>query len=434
MPRGGAGEKYVGQVRRVATARFVSWVGTQAANIALVALVYQRTGGSGPWIATALLGSLAARVAVSPWAGLLGDYFDRRRVMIGSDLAAAVCFVALSQAQTPWLLVALAALAAVAEAPFSPASGALLVMLAPEEKRAWANSMRATGSSMGMLVGGVAGGLLVAAFGAPTAFLVNAGSFLGSALLIARIGGRYRVAGARAPESRGAFAGVRLLWALPALRSSTASFALIALALGMINVAEYPLFVRLGVGKVGFGIAIATWAAGQVVGARLASRISGAKGERAALIGASALAALAVGLSGVVPWFSFVATIFILGGIGNTVAGIAAQLIAQRWAPPQLQTRVFAGFEAVVSTGLGCSLAVGGVLLAFLSPGSVFILAGALGALAAATAIRVPPHGGPLRLDPGPIGGGAEPPATASRPALAGKLPSPGFGLTPSSA
>lgn len=434
MTRGVVREEYIGQVRRVAAARFVSWVGTQAANIALVALVYQRTGGSGPWIAAALLGSLAARVAVSPWAGLLGDYFDRRRVMIGSDLAAAVCFVALSQAQTPWLLVALAALAAIAEAPFSPASGALLVMLAPEEKRAWASSMRATGSSMGMLLGGVAGGLLVAAFGAPVAFLVNAGSFLGSALLIGRIGGHYRVESARAPESRGAFAGMRLLWSLPALRASTASFTLVALALGMINVAEYPLFVRLGVGKVGFGIAIATWAAGQVVGARLASRITGAKAERTALISASALTALAVGLSGIAPWFSFVAAIFIVGGIGNTVAGIAAQLIAQRWAPPQLQTRVFAGFEAAVSIGLGCSLAVGGALLAFLSPGSVFIFSGALGALAAATAVRVPPHGGPLRPDPEPVGDGAETAAPPSRPALVGKLLTSGVGLAPSRA
>ena len=39
----------------------------------------------------------------------------------------------------------------------------------------------------------------------------------------------------------------------------------------MTNVAELPFFVHIGAGKVGFGVAVAAWGAGQIVGGRVAS-------------------------------------------------------------------------------------------------------------------------------------------------------------------
>jgi MFS family permease len=389
-----------GAVRRLAVARLVSQIGTQAAYIALLALIFQRSGGSGLWLSVALLASLGARVAVSPWAGAIGDYFDRRRVLIGSDLTAAVCFVGISQAHSLLLLVVLAAVAAVAEAPFGPAASAMVAMVVSADRRGWANGSVAAGSSVGMLFGAVCGGILVAAFGAPTAFDINAVSFLGSALLVYSIKGRYRVEQSAEVEHRGALRGAELVWSHRVLRTSTCSFALVALALGMMNVAEYPLFVHLGVGKVGFGVAAAAWGAGQIAAARLASRIRDAHTERRVLIGASALLAAAVGLSGAVPLFAFVVGAFLLGGVGNTFASMACLLIAQRWSPPQIQSRVIAAVEAIVNTALGASLVVGGVLLSPLGASGVFIVSGTLGALAAATALRIPRDKEPLKLKP----------------------------------
>src|SRR2546421_4661678 len=170
-------------IHRLALARLISWVGTEAAYIALIALVYDRSHASGVWISAALLSTLAARVLVSPWAGSLGDYLDRRVVMICSDLAAASCFVAISQVHSLPVLVALAAVAGIAEAPFSPASTALLAMVVPEGRRGWASGTVSAGSSTGMLIGAACGGLLVASFGAASAFLINALSFVASAAL-----------------------------------------------------------------------------------------------------------------------------------------------------------------------------------------------------------------------------------------------------------
>src|SRR5690348_17601088 len=120
---------------------------------------------------------VGASTLVGPLAGALGDHLDRRRVMIVSDLSAGAVFLALALVDEPWLLVALAGLAAVLEAPFVPASQAAIPNLVPEEELAWANSTVSSSRTIGHLVGPLAGGVVVAALGAPLAFLLNALSF-----------------------------------------------------------------------------------------------------------------------------------------------------------------------------------------------------------------------------------------------------------------
>jgi MFS family permease len=384
-------------VRRLALARLISFAGTQAAYVALIALIYQRSGGSGLWISAALIAGLGARVLSSPWAGSLADYFDRRLVMVMSDLAAAGCFIALSAVQSLPLLVALAAVAGIAEAPFSPASGGLLTMLVPERRRGWANGVLSMGSSGGTLVGAAGGGIVVASFGASTAFLINAFSFVVSAVLASSISGRFATAARHAPEHRGALKGIRFLLADRTLRPATFSVALLALGLGMSNLAELPLFVHLGAGNIGFGLAVAAWGGGQISGARLASHITDARLERLALITGGAVVAGAVGLSGTVPIFAAVALLFVLGGLGNAFLNISVVMMIQRWSPDQVRGRTIAAFEAVANTAIGISLIVGGLLLAPLSAPGVYLLAGGLGAIAVLISLRIPRHPNPVK-------------------------------------
>ena len=396
-------------IRRLGVARFISFGGTQAAYIALIALVYERSNGSGVWIASALVAALGARVAASPWAGSLGDYFDRRWVMVGSDVAAAACFVAISQVQSLPLLVALAGLAAVAEAPFGPASGGLVAMLVPDDRRGWANGTLQSAAAAGTVLGAAVGGVLVAGLGASTAFLANAGSFVVSAALASTIGGHF-VSNARADaDHRGVLRGMRLLATEPVLRLSGFGIALVCLGLGMMNVAELPFFVAIGAGKVGFGIAAAAWGGGQVAGGRLASRIVGARIERRALILGCAVVSIVVVLSGTIPVFALVALLFALGGIGNTLLNVAVVLMVQRWSPVQLQSRTLAAVEALANTSIGISLLVGGILLGPLGARGVFVLAGGLGCIAVALALRIPRQPGPIAPDEEPAASEAEP-------------------------
>jgi MFS family permease len=389
-------------IHRLALARLVSLAGTQAAYIALVALIYDKSGGSGLWISAALVAGLGARVVSAPLAGAVGDYFDRRLVMIASDLAAGACFVALSQFSSLPLLVALAALAGVAEAPFGAASGALVSMLVPEERRGWANGTLSMGTASGSLIGAAFGGAFVAVAGASGAFLINAGSFIVSAALAASIGGRFVGRDTAAQKKQDVWRGVRILIGERALRLSVSSVALVALALAMGNVAEYPLFASIGAGKVGFGIAVSAWGLGQIAGAKLASRIVGARLERLAIITGCALTSVVVGIFGGIPVFLLIAALSIVGGLGNALLNIGLVMSVQRWSPPDAQSRTFAAVEALANTAVGISLIAGGLLLAPLGPRGVYLLAGGLGVLAVIIAFRIPRERAPLKTDEAP--------------------------------
>ena len=110
-------------VRRLATARLISITGGGAAYAVLNFTIYQQTG-SAAWVAAALLVTFGVIGFIAPPAGILGDRYDRRIVMIVSDLAGAFCFGMMALGQDPaWLLV-WAFLSACAEAPFWSASEA----------------------------------------------------------------------------------------------------------------------------------------------------------------------------------------------------------------------------------------------------------------------------------------------------------------------
>ena len=147
-------EAYRRNIYYLSGSRMISTVGGIVSYVALVAVVYDRSGHSGGWVAAALVVMFGLTALVAPFSGALGDRFDRRLLMIGSDLAAAATFVGIAFAHSLALLVALAGLSAIAESPFGPASQALLVMLVPEDRRTWATATRSSSASAGMLLGG----------------------------------------------------------------------------------------------------------------------------------------------------------------------------------------------------------------------------------------------------------------------------------------
>ena len=80
--------------RRLALGRLLSRSGGSAAFIALVAAIYGQTDAL--WMSAAIFSSVVASLASAPGAGWIGDRFDRRRVLIGSDVAAAAVSLAMA--------------------------------------------------------------------------------------------------------------------------------------------------------------------------------------------------------------------------------------------------------------------------------------------------------------------------------------------------
>jgi MFS family permease len=87
-------------VRRLALARVISVTGSAAAYTALMFEIYDQTESS-VWLAASLLVTEGVSGLVGPFASVLGDRFDRRTVMIVSDLAAAACFAGMAMVASP---------------------------------------------------------------------------------------------------------------------------------------------------------------------------------------------------------------------------------------------------------------------------------------------------------------------------------------------
>jgi MFS family permease len=378
----------------LSASRMISTLGTMVSYVALVAVAYDRSHHSGTWVAAVLVVMFGVTALVGPWAGALGDRFDRRQLMVASDLAAAATFVGIAFAHSLVLLVVLAGLSALAEAPFSPSAQALLVMLVPEDRRTWATAARQSSNAAGQLLGGAVGGFLVAAFGGSTAFLINAASFVISAALIMRIKGSYRALPSSDDAHHGVLAGFRLVAKTPALRLTLLATSVGLLGTGMINVAEYPLFVNMGGDAKAYGVAVSGWALGAFVAGRVIRREGDPYSERRRLLFGCGLVAVAIGLCGVVPIVGVVVLLFSIGGFAASTRGIASTLIFQRWAPDHVRARVFAAMGSANLGAIGVAMMISGLAIVALTPAGVCIASGFVGLCALLIATRVPPRGG----------------------------------------
>jgi MFS family permease len=367
--------------RRIAVAQLISLTGSQAAITALLFTLFQRTGSS-RWIAAALLLTLGTQGVLSPVGGALGDRFDRRRVMIASDLLGAVCFAAMAAAGSPASLLALAFAAAVVETPFFPSASAAVPNLVHESDLAWANGTIAFGSNIGYLVGPALGGALVAAFGAPTVFVANAFSFLLSASLVATVRGSFSGAHDHEETYRGIRAGFRFVWRDRMLRTMIFSFAVFALCVGSILVAELPLSTSFHAGAVGYGLLSTSFGIGALVGSLLGKRLTPAT-DRPAMVAASFVTAAGFGSVALMPALAPVFGAMVLCGASDGVVDVAVQVIFQRRSPDQVRSRVVAVLEAVFHTGLAVSFLFAGTLVDAFGPKAAYVLAGSGSAVGA---------------------------------------------------
>ncbi len=364
-------------VRRIAVARAVSIAGAEAAYVAIVATMLDRTG-SAAWVSAALLAWIGVGGLVAPIAGSLGDRFDRRRVMIISDLAGAASFAAIALVHTPVGLLGLTVVAALAESPFNPAATAAIPNLTPADDLTWANGLVSAGRTFGALVGPVTGGLLYGTVGPGAAFAVNAVTFVVSAALIASVRGRFSEE-REGPLRGGAMAGFRFVAGSPFLRSLAIGWFLFLIGIGLMLVAELPMARLLGAGSLGYGIMVSGWAGGSLIGSLISRRVVARRGELPALVWGAGLAAVALGAIGAAPWLASAVALLALAGFLNSISAVAEETIVQRSTPDHVRSRVMAAQEAIWIAALGIGLGAGGGVIALLGVRATYGLAGALG-------------------------------------------------------
>lgn len=382
-------------VRRLAASRLISVTGGAAAYTALNFTVWDRTHSPGMQ-ALSLLLTFGVAGILGPFAGALGDRFDRRRVMIVSEAVAAGFFASMTFVDTPFLLIGLAFGSAVAELPFFSASRAAIPNLVEgEDDIAWANSLVTVGVHAGIALGPLLGGVLVASVGASWVFAGNAVSFVVSLLLTVSVHGTFsdRARAGQEGEHAGLTAGLRFLLREPVLRRMSVAWLVFVLGMGMGMVADAPLAESFRTGATGFGFLIAAWGSGSVLGSAAGRWMSARTEPVWMVVGAAGITVTAIGV-GLAPAFWLVLISLFVMGTADGLTIVAENGVMQRRTPDAVRSRTMAAFEALISLGLFVAYLLAIPALRALTPQHVYLLGGIGAALA--TVVLLPL----LRLHP----------------------------------
>jgi MFS family permease len=397
-------------VRRLALSRFVSMAGTDASAVAIGFALYAQTR-SPTWLSLSLMLSVGTSVLLSPLAGRAGDLVDRRKLMIGAEVAAAAVFVTLALLHTPVALLGLGLLATAIGTVFGPASGAAMAHIAGERHMSWASGLIATGTNVGKTAGRLGGGALIAALGVGSVFVLDAVTFLASAWLIrsVRKGFSAPLTGpapgeeaveAEAPARR-ADGGLRHLLGHSTLRPLTATACVSTFATAFTMTAEIPLVFELGAGAVGLGALTACWGLGMVGGSWLAGRSLHSGNEATGVLAGRLAMAAGVGLVAVAPSLGPMLASYVLGGLGGGFMGVAAQSLIMRSVPDGVRARTLGAIESCRNAAFALGVIGAGTAVTITGARPVYAAVGltmALGTLpVAALVFRL---GGPRRLRP----------------------------------
>ncbi len=251
-----------------------------------------------------------------------------------------------------------------------------------------ANAALNVGFAGTFMVGPALAGLVVAAFGAPTALLIDAASFAlcGAMLLDLR---------PHVEEAEGDSIGARLraAWehivAAPTLRALLLAEGIALVFFASDGAIEVPYAkVTLLAGDRGYGLIVTIWGVGAVVGSLVFARA--VRRPLGAMLSAGALA---VGLAylgwAAAPSLAVACAVGLLGGVGNGVQWAAFISAVQRLTPPNLQGRLMGAVESLGAVSPAVGLALGGALVALSSPRVAFVVVGLGAALSTVAFVRL---------------------------------------------
>jgi MFS family permease len=353
-----------GGFRLLFFATLASSIGTWLAFVALVVDVYDRTENAS-WVSALLVVEFLPSVVVGFLAGRLIDRGSRRWILVLADASRAGIFLVLPFATTAFQIVALAFLAGIATSLFRPAVYAGLPNLVSDADLPQANGLLQSADNFTWAIGALVGGALVGATSPDAAYVVNAISFVVSALLIVRI--RESLEEAEREPSRGHWRDLAEGFSF-AVRSKSLLTIIVAWSIAIfatagVNVAEIVLAKNVfDAGDFGYGLLVAAGAVGLMVGSLFGGSWIEQRGMAVPYGVSIGLMALGFGAAAAAPNVWVAAVVVVAAGAGNGVAVVTNAVLVQRGAPDRLRGRAFAVVMSLGYAFLGLGMIVAGPL------------------------------------------------------------------------
>ena len=390
---------------RLYGAQLISFAGEWFATVALLGLVLDLTGSAAA-ASLVLVLQTGGFAAVAPFAGVIADRVDRRRLLVVANAARAplpLLFLIGAQNELLWLVFLTIGLLAAGAAAFEPTSSASLPNLVDRERLPEANVLIGSAWGTMLAVGAGIGGLAAAALGREAVFLINAATFAISAWIISGIRRPLqepRDHDADAPHppfleaARTAIAFARGHRLVGVFLLSKTSFGFGTGIVALLAVFGAEVFRA---GDAGIGMLFAARGLGAVSGPFLARAIFGTS-DRALLLGILAsLVAIVVcyGLFPLAPAIGVAALLVFGAHLGGGAQWTLSTLGLQRSTPDALRGRLFSFDYALVTMTIAFSTLAAGIVADLVSPSAavwtmvgLIVLAGSAWAALAAPLVR----------------------------------------------
>jgi predicted MFS family arabinose efflux permease len=361
------------------TGTVISQFGDFALFVALPFDVYILTGSV---LSTGLIFVVETvpRVVLAPLAGVLVDRWDRRQLLVSTNLLQAVVvlgLLAVHGRSDLWIVYVVAALESVGATFVAPAAGAMVPSIVDPEGLPAANALEALGIDVARLAGPPAGGLLFGAGGLELVVAVDAVTF-GAAVVAAWVMGA--APGDRAAAESGDEAptgglirriaqemesGMSIVRRATTLRAVFCVLAAVFVGQGILSVMIVPLVRHhLGGSSTDLGVLLG----GQAVGGLLGGVVVGNLRLRPEWLVAGGCLGIAAAIGGLGNSPALVVGVLCMGVAGVAAVGvlIGVSTILQTATPATHLGRVFSLFSAWLAgftlVGIGLATGLGGAL------------------------------------------------------------------------
>jgi predicted MFS family arabinose efflux permease len=362
--------------RRIWTAGLLSDAGSEISRISLV-LYLAEESGTVAGVALLVVARTLPSLLAAPVLVALADRCRRGRVMIAADVARALVTCTILASPSPVAIYLAMILDAIAAAVFEPARAAALPQLVDARDVLRANGLARGAANATMVLGPLAGAELYVRFGLVATLLIDALSFVASALLI----GLARIPDLPAVRADAGGGGVRAV--LGYLARHDVALHVVALQFVSMLCAGLwlplaPFFIRdvLGASERWLGLQHAAFGLGGVLGGLVAVRLPEQVRAGGLLVGALFAEGAHVGLYALVP--DPVASLAVLSSWGAAVAliGTTSAAILQRQVAAHYLGRVFTMARQAEHLALLLAMALASALTGVMAVQTIFLLAG----------------------------------------------------------
>jgi MFS family permease len=345
-------------------ASVISYTGTWMQNVGAGWLMTQMTMNPLMVGLVQAAGALPVFLVILP-AGALADMVDRRRFLLLTQgwmvlASGTLGIMTLTSCVGPWVLLLFTFLLGLGAVMNDPAWQAITPELVPGAQHASAVALNSAGFNVARAVGPALGGVIVAAVGCGTTFLLNALSFFGVIVFLYRwkrpVGASTQARKVWSAIGDG-FAYVRESGLAKSVLLRTGTFSVAAVAM----LALLPIIAR-PFGARGYGVMLGCFGMGALMGAAAMPKVR----ERLSVDGLVAVAILvfagmtfAAGRAGTFPSLCAVMLVAGMAWIGILAC---LNVAAQTMCPPYLRARALSFYLLVLQGGMALGATMWGAL------------------------------------------------------------------------